>query len=74
MEPKVLQSPGKLIEKSNENVQKNCQTKKKTMSINDTLLKIQKDKKEKREKRHKEKLELIKNFMKIFNHKDSDSE
>lgn len=73
LEPEILQGPGKVIEK--ENIPKRCQEiKKKTMSMSDTLLQIQKDKEEKREKRHQEKLELLKNFMKIFNNKDSDSE
>lgn len=82
LEPEIMQSPGKLIVKSNENVPKNFEEessssfkkKKKTMSINETLWQIQTDKEEKREKRHKEKLELLKNFMKVFNHKDSDSD
>lgn len=77
LEPEVLQGPGKIIEKDKENVanvenvanyavQKLTKDKKKKMSINETLLHIQKDKEEKRERRHIEKLEVLRDFMKIF--------
>lgn len=68
LEPEVLQGPGKLIEKKKENTVKDCTTRKATkkMSISETLLQIQKDKEERRERRHAEKLELLRNFMKIF--------
>lgn len=72
LEPEVLQGPGKIIEKDKENVamdyavQKLTKDKKKKMSINETLLHIQKDKEERRERRHIEKLEVLRDFMKIF--------
>lgn len=63
-----MQGPGKLIEKKKENTVKDCTTRKTTkkMSISETLLQIQKDKEERRERRHAEKLEILRNFMKIF--------
>lgn len=84
LEPEVLQGPGKIIAKDKENVamdyavQKLTKDKKKKMSINETLLHIQKDKEERRERRHIEKLEVLRDFIKIFstgnNTNDSSSE
>lgn len=68
LEPEVLLSPGKIIEKNKENIVTDCKTQKarKKISISETLLQIQKDKEEKRERRHAEKLEILRNCMKMF--------
>ncbi|KYQ56417.1 hypothetical protein ALC60_04657 [Trachymyrmex zeteki] len=78
LEPEILQGPGKIIEKNKENIPKDCTgKKKKKMTVSETLLQIQKEKEEKREKRHNERLEVLRDFIKIFstdNTTDNNSE
>jgi len=80
LEPEILQGPGKIIEKNKENISKDYKVKeiKKKMTVSETLLQIQKEKEEKRQKRHVERLEILRDFMKIFstdnNTTDNDNE
>jgi len=79
LEPEILQGPGKIIEKNKKNIPKDYKAKetKKKMTVSETLLQIQKEKEEKRQKRH-ERLEILRDFMKIFstdnNTTDNDNE
>ncbi|XP_024868671.1 uncharacterized protein LOC112452613 isoform X2 [Temnothorax curvispinosus] len=78
LEPEVMQGPGKIIEKQQENIAMDPKVTKsqkapKKMSISETLLRIQKDKEKKRERRHTEKLDILRSFMRIFSNDTIDS-
>lgn len=59
---------GKIIEKNKDNAGSTASKalKRKKMSVNETLLYIQRDKEERRKRRHAERMKVLKSFIKMF--------